>query len=70
MNKNSLLSSQGSFLVGVDVDVLNTFTMKDLVRAKKAQLGLINAPRYDINNDGVVDDEDLNYIRGKIVGKD
>ena len=68
MNKNSLLSSQGSFLVGVDVDVANTFTVKDLVRAKKAAAGIINAPRYDLNNDGVVDEEDLALIRKKRLG--
>ena len=70
MSKNSLLSAQGSFLVGVDTSVSNIFTVKDLVRAKKAAAGLIEAPRYDINNNGVVDEEDLAFIRRRIVGKE
>ena len=59
MAKNSLLSAQGSFLVGVDIDIANELDVIDLVRAKKAALGLIEAPRYDMNGDGVVDEEDI-----------
>lgn len=67
MSKNSLFSAQGSFLVGVDVDKKSEFDVTDLVRAKKAALGLIEAPRYDMNGDGVVDEEDIKIIRKKIL---
>ena len=67
MAKNSLFSSQGSFMVGVDVDSANRLDAIDLVRAKKAALGLINAPRYDLNGDGVVDVEDVKIIRQQIL---
>ena len=35
MNKNVLLSAQGSFLVGVDVDKANEYDIIDLIREKK-----------------------------------
>jgi hypothetical protein len=67
MAKNSLFSAQGSFLVGVDVDKKNEVDVIDLVRAKKAAAGLIDAPRYDMNGDGVVDETDILSIRKKIL---
>ena len=67
MAKNSLLSAQGSFLVGVDIDIANELDVIDLVRAKKAALGLIEAPRYDMNGDGVVDEEDIKIIRQQLI---
>ena len=68
MNKNILFSSQGSFLIGVDIDKANELQVKDLVRAKKAAAGLIDAPRYDMNGDGVVDEADIAIIRKKLLG--
>ena len=69
MNKNSLFSSQGSFLVGVDVDKANEITIVDLVRAKKAAAGLIEAPIYDMNGDGVVDEKDIAIIKKKLLNQ-
>ena len=63
MAKNSLFSAQGSFLVGVDVDKKNEVDVIDIVRAKKAAAGLIDAPRYDMNGDGVVDEADVKELR-------
>lgn len=67
MAKNGLFSAQGSFLIGVDVDKANEIDIIDLVRAKKATLGIINAPRYDMNGDGVVNEEDIKIIRKKLL---
>lgn len=69
MSKNSLLSAQGSFLVGVDVDKANELDVLDLVRAKKAAAGLIQAPIYDMNADGVVDDTDISLIKQKLLNQ-
>lgn len=69
MSKNSLLSAQGSFLVGVDVDKANEVTVVDLVRAKKASSGLIEAPIYDMNGDGVINDTDIRIIKDRLLGK-
>jgi hypothetical protein len=63
MAKNSLFSAQGSFLVGVDVDIANEMDVIDIVRAKKAALGMLEAPRYDMDNDGDVDNEDIATVR-------
>ena len=68
MAKNSLFSAQGSFLVGVDVDVANTMDVIDLVRAKKTALGIINDTNYDMDNDGDIDTEDITAVR-KLVMK-
>ena len=69
MSKNSLLSAQGSFLVGVDVDKANVVTVVDLVRAKKAVEGIIKAPDCDMNNDGIVDETDILAIKQKLLKK-
>lgn len=69
MSKNSLLSAQGSFLVGVDVDKANEVTVVDLVRAKKAIAGVIQAPDVDMNSDGVVNDTDVRIIKDRLLGK-
>lgn len=68
MNNNCLFSLQGSFLIGVDAEKASELTLKNLVRAKKAQSGLIEAPRYDMNDNGVVDEADIAIIRRKLVG--
>lgn len=66
MAKNSLFSAQGSFLVGVDMDEANKVDIIDLVKAKKASLGQIEAPRLDMNEDGVVNDADITIIKKKL----
>lgn len=66
MAKNSLFSAQGSFLVGVDIDEANKVDIIDLVKAKKASLGLIEAPRLDMNDDGVVDEQDVTIIKRRL----
>ena len=63
MAKNSLLSAQGSFLVGVDVDKANEMDVIDVVRAKKTALGLIDDTSYDMDNDGDVDNDDITTVR-------
>lgn len=66
MAKNSLFSAQGSFLVGVDIDEANKVDIMDLVRSKKAAMGIIDAPRYDMNADGSVDDADVTAIKKQL----
>ena len=69
MSKNALLSAQGSFLVGVDVDKANEFDVVDLIRAKKMSLGLLDsAPRFDFDNDGDVDDADVKKLKNIMLG--
>lgn len=68
MNNNCLFSLQGSFLIGVDAEKASELTIKNLVRAKKAAAGIIEAPRYDMNDDGVVDETDIDIIRRKLLG--
>lgn len=66
MTKNSLFSSQGSFLIGVDMDEANKVDILDLVKAKKAADGTVYAPRYDMNSDGAVDEEDVTIIKKQL----
>ena len=69
MSKNALLSAQGSFLVGVDVDKANEYDIIDLVRAKKMSAGLIeDAPRFDFDNDGDVDNADVQKMKRIMLG--
>ena len=69
MSKNALLSAQGSFLVGVDVDEANRFDVTDLIRAKKMAAGLKDpAPRLDFDNDGDVDGDDVNKLKKIMLG--
>ena len=67
MNKNSLFSAQGSFLIGVDVDEANKLDILDLIRAKKAASGVIEAPRYDMDGDGDVDNTDIKAITNELL---
>ena len=69
MNKNVLLSAQGSFLIGVDVDEANRFDVTDLVRAKKMAAGIKEpAPRLDFDSDGDVDDADVRKLKRIMLG--
>ena len=69
MNKNVLLSAQGSFLVGVDVDKANEYDIIDLIRAKKMASGIEeSAPRLDFDFDGDVDGTDVQTVREILLG--
>lgn len=69
MNKNVLLSAQGSFLVGVDVDRANEYDIIDLIRAKKMASGIEeSAPRLDFDGDGDVDGTDVQTVREILLG--
>lgn len=61
MSKNSLLSMQGSFLLGVDAS--KSWDIIDLIRAKKAAAGLISDLTYDVDGDGAVTESDVTAIR-------
>lgn len=67
MNKNSLFSAQGSFLIGVDVDEANKLDILDLIRVKKAASGVLEAPRYDMDNDGDVDATDVQIVTNELL---
>lgn len=66
MNNNCLFTLQGSLVIGVEPETANKLTVKNLVRAKKAQAGIIEAPRYDMNGDGVIDDIDISIIKKEL----
>ena len=68
MNNNALFSLQNSLVIGVEPEVANKLTLKNLVRAKKAQAGIIEAPRYDMNSDGIIDETDITIIRKNLLG--
>ena len=68
MNNNCLFSLQGSFLLGIDIEEANKLTLKSLIRAAKAKEGIIYAPRYDMNKDGVIDEVDLTVIKRALLG--
>lgn len=71
MNKNSLLTMPGSFILGVDIaEKLKNMTVKDLVRAVRAKNGEIVDLSYDFNANGVVDDEDILTLRKILLGKE
>lgn len=67
MGKNSMFSSQGSFLIAVDVDSSNMYDIIDFIKAKKESMGIYDTIRYDLNNDGVVDEEDIAAIKTKLL---
>lgn len=67
MTAEALLSINTPALLFVTAST--NFTIKDLVAAKKEAAGTTNSLDYDINNDGIVDDADISFIRRKILGK-
>lgn len=67
MGKNSMLSSQGSFLVAVDTEKANELDIIDLVRAEKEAEGVYSTTRYDFNNNGVTDEDDIKFIKQKLL---
>lgn len=67
MGKNSMLSSQGSFLVAVDTEKANELDIIDLVRAEKEATGIYDTTRYDFNNNGVTDEDDIKFIKQKLL---
>lgn len=68
MNKNSLFSSQGSFLIGVDTEKKNEMSLIDLVKAEKEAAGITSTLKYDLNGDGAVDSKDIVIIKKKLLG--
>lgn len=68
MGKNSMLSSQGSFLVAVDTEKANELDIIDLVRAEKEAEGVYDTAEYDFNGNGVTDENDIDFIRKKLLG--
>lgn len=68
MGKNSLFSSQGSFLLAVDADLRREYTVVDLVKAKKEAAGIYDTTYYDFNRDGVVDGNDIIILKKKLLG--
>lgn len=69
MNKNSLLSSQGSYLIVVDIDVANDCDILDLIRTKKIIRGEYESGlRYDWDGDGDVDEADIEALKRKLLG--
>lgn len=69
MNKNSLFSMPGSFILGVDItEKLKNMTVKDLVRAIRAKNGEVVDLGYDFNGNGIVDNEDVLNLRKILLG--
>lgn len=68
MTIEALLSINSPALLFVTAN--SNLTMKDLVAAKKEAAGITNTLNYDFNNNGVVDEEDLSFIRRRILGKE
>lgn len=67
MGKNSMLSSQGSFLVAVDTEKANELDIIDLIRAKKEAAGIYDTIKYDFNNNGVTDEDDIKLIKQRLL---
>ena len=61
--KEALMSLKGNFIVGV-LSALK-FTMKDCVRVKKAVADGIYDESYDMNQDGVLDQTDIDLVTDK-----
>lgn len=68
MTIEALLSINTPALLFVTAN--SNLTVNDLVAAKKEAAGITNTLNYDFNNNGVVDEEDLSFIRRRILGKE
>ena len=69
MTENTLLSLQGSFVIGVDADIAVTkYKLTDLVRAKKEANGITSTNSYDFNGSGATDAEDIQALRKALLG--
>jgi len=66
MTIEALLSINTPALLFVTAN--SNLTVNDLVRAKKEAAGITNTLNYDFDNNGVVDEEDLTFIRRRILG--
>lgn len=67
MNKNVLLAARGSFLIGVDTTVANSWDLIDFIRLKKEVTGQTGTMKYDLNGDGRVDGEDIEIMKKKLL---
>lgn len=66
MNNETLLSLKGDIFVGVKSDV--KINVKTLVRIKKIIAGEAEFDaEYDLNDDGVIDEEDLNLCKNMLL---
>ena len=66
MTPESLLTMTGDVLICVRAK--DKYDVLDLVRAKKIASGILPYHAdYDFNNDGVVDDNDVNFLRRYIL---
>ncbi len=62
-----LMSLKGNLIVGVKT--VRAFTLKDMVRLKKAIADGIYDESYDVNKDGVLDDIDIDLLYDIILGQ-
>lgn len=68
MTNETLLSLKGDIFVGIKSNV--KCNLKTLVRIKKIIAGICEYdPEYDLNGDGVIDDNDLILCRKILLNK-
>ena len=60
----ALMALEGNFVVGVQTD--SKFTMVDLVRLKKAIREGYYDTSYDMNEDGILDNTDIELLQNII----
>ena len=64
IDTSALMALEGNFVVGVQTDA--EFTMVDLVRLKKAIKGGYYDKSYDMNEDGILDNTDIELLQNII----
>ena len=64
MTAEALLSLNGDIAILVKAE--EEFIILDLVRSKKEQLGLEDTFTMDIDGNGIVDEEDVTFIKKSI----
>lgn len=63
----ALLSLKGNFVLGVNSN--NSFTLTDMVRLKKAIAQGEYTDTYDVNADGLLNQEDVLLLQQMILGQ-
>ena len=66
IEKEALMSLKGNFIVGVLTT--SNFTLRDVVRVKKAVENGVYDESYDLNGDGVLDQTDIDLVTQKAMG--